>query len=137
MNTFLKISSSLLAVLFIADVFGRRVDVQSDDLINSNKAKEDLEVKELKNSLLDSFELSEKKEEKIEIEIENDAKKRRKKNHKKKKPIHKTVYHNKTNLKLVYRKVLPPGMERSKKNVVFEFDDYEEGKKCRCICRMR
>ena len=46
-------------------------------------------------------------------------------------------YHNKTNLKLVYKSVLPPGMKRPEDNVVFEYTDNEEGKTCRCICRMK
>lgn len=40
-------------------------------------------------------------------------------------------------LKMVFRKVLPVGMRRPRNNVVFEYDDPEEGKTCRCICQMR
>ena len=43
----------------------------------------------------------------------------------------------KTNLRLVYKSVLPPGQMRPKDNLVFQYTDNEEGKTCRCICRIR
>lgn len=55
----------------------------------------------------------------------------------KKKKLYKKKYHNKTNLKLVYKSVLPVGMKRPDDNVIFEYTDNEEGKTCRCICRMK
>lgn len=45
-------------------------------------------------------------------------------------------YQQASNLRLVYQTVLPMGLARSSRNVVFEYDDEEAGKKCRCICRM-
>jgi len=54
-----------------------------------------------------------------------------------KKRHHNKRYHNKTNLKLVYKSVLPVGMKRPDDNVIFEYTDNEEGKTCRCICRMK
>ena len=50
---------------------------------------------------------------------------------------HKRIFHNRTNLKLVYKSVLPMGMKRPDDNVIFEYTDNEEGKTCRCICRMK
>jgi FtsZ-interacting cell division protein ZipA len=46
-------------------------------------------------------------------------------------------YHKKTNLKLVYKTLLPPGLRRPENNIVFEFTDNEDGKTCRCICRTK
>lgn len=53
------------------------------------------------------------------------------------KKIRQRKFHNKTNLKLVYKSVLPIGMKRPADNVIFEYTDNEEGKTCRCICRMK
>lgn len=53
------------------------------------------------------------------------------------KPNYTQKFHNKTNLKLVYKSVIPPGMKRPNDAVVFQYTDNEEGKKCRCVCRMK
>lgn len=47
------------------------------------------------------------------------------------------LYKKRANLKLVYKSVMPPGQKRPENNVVFEFTDNEEGKTCRCVCRMK
>ena len=44
---------------------------------------------------------------------------------------------NAANLQMVYKSVLPPGLNRPKNNVVFEYNDEEEGKTCRCVCRIK
>ena len=42
-----------------------------------------------------------------------------------------------SNLRLVYKSVLPAGQIRPKDNFIFQYTDNEEGKTCRCICRIR
>lgn len=145
MNIFFKLTSFLLVVLLIADVFGVRADAKhrkkSKDLIDPYNLKADMKKKEPEKEKSEEEEKERREEfEKIKKRKKN-LHKKKKKNHKKTVHCapthHKTIYHNRTNLKLVFRKVLPPGVNRSKNNVVFEFNDYEEGKKCRCVCRMR
>lgn len=136
MKILIKMTGYLMAGLIVINLFGGVVDAKdrsdTDNLINLKKKVE--KINTIKNisktgSIQDSLEISKKLNFKMEIE-------KKKKKNCKKKHLHKSTYHNKSNLKLVFRKVLPPGLKRSKDSVVFEFVDYEEEKKCRCICRI-
>lgn len=53
------------------------------------------------------------------------------------KPKASRLFNKKANLKMVYKSVLPMGLDRPENNVVFEFTDNEEGKTCMCVCRIR
>lgn len=40
-------------------------------------------------------------------------------------------------LKMVFKSVIPAAANRASKNVVFQYDDDEDNKTCRCVCRIR
>lgn len=82
-----------------------------------------------KNEIKENKEMKEKEKEKKLKELCK-SKKHEKSKHK---------FHKSSQLKLVYKKLIPHGQLKPHSNVIFEYSDIEDDRKrtCRCICRTK